>query len=303
MQFFFYNVFLFAVFLVFIPLSVLSKETTIPYNNFTLNGNLELAEGKSLKDGIILITHGTLAHNKMEIIASLQQILTERGINTLAINLSLGINNRHGMYDCGITHTHKHVDALHEISAWVTWLKEKGANKIVLAGHSRGGNQTARYLIQKKSSGVAGAVLIAPSIWEKQKAERTYYDRHKIPLNSLLNRMKRDITEKKGNKIHKNLGFMHCNNSPVTASAFIGYYGNDKHFDTPTVLKIVKRPVLVIAGSADTIVKNLPERMREITNQNIKFSIVEGADHFFLDFYIEDAADEIEFFLNDLLEK
>ena len=131
MQFFFYNVFLFAVFLVFVPLSVLSKETTIPYNNFTLNGNLELAEGKSLKDGIILITHGTLAHNKMEIIASLQQILTERGVNTLAINLSLGVNNRHGMYDCGITHTHKHVDALHEISAWVTWLKEKGANNLL----------------------------------------------------------------------------------------------------------------------------------------------------------------------------
>ena len=77
---------------------------------------------------------------------------------------------------------------------------------------------------------------------------------------------------------------MHCSNSAVTASSFIGYYGNDKHFDTPTVLKIVKHPVLVIAGSEDTIVQNLPERMKEITNQKIKFSIVEGADHFFFRF-------------------
>ena len=47
-----------------------------------LDGNLTLAAGKSVKDGLFLLVHGTLAHNRMEIMAALQEMLAE----TLAAN-------------------------------------------------------------------------------------------------------------------------------------------------------------------------------------------------------------------------
>ena len=79
--------------------SLFAQEVTTSHHTLTLNAELKLAEGSTLADGVLLITHGTLAHNKMELIATLQDLLTDAGINTLAINLSLGIDNRHGMYD------------------------------------------------------------------------------------------------------------------------------------------------------------------------------------------------------------
>lgn len=79
-----------------------AKEVTLPYKGLTLNANLELATGKKITEDVILITHGGLGHYGMEVITYLQKLLKDRGYNTLAINLSLGLNHRHGMYDCAV---------------------------------------------------------------------------------------------------------------------------------------------------------------------------------------------------------
>ncbi|MBL6941232.1 MAG: alpha/beta fold hydrolase [Rhodospirillales bacterium] len=280
-----------------------AEEVTLPFNGLTLNANLEMADGKTFEDGAILITHGTLAHNKMEIIAAVQQLLNERGFNTLAINLSLGLDNRHGMYDCALTHRHRHGDAVREIAAWVKWLYGKGVKKLVLAGHSRGGNQTAQYLNDKQVPKVLGAALIAPATWDKDAAARSYKSRYKVSVNSLLGKMNRAVIAKKGDTIFENVDFIYCPKSTVSAAAFVGYYGEDKFLDTPTVLVRVKKPVLVIAGSEDTVVKGLPEKMAGVVNSKIKLAVIEGADHFFLDFYAEDVADLIADFAGELLEQ
>ena len=47
--------------------TALGSGVTISHQWITLNGNLELAEGKSLKDGAVLITHGTLTGAGQEI--------------------------------------------------------------------------------------------------------------------------------------------------------------------------------------------------------------------------------------------
>ena len=120
-----------------------ANEVTQPFKGITLNANLELAKDKKPADGVILITHGGLAHRGMELVTNLQKLLKERGYNTLAINLSLGLNDRHGMYDCMVTQRHYNDDAADEIGAWVGWLKKQGATRVALLGHSRGGTQTA----------------------------------------------------------------------------------------------------------------------------------------------------------------
>lgn len=296
-----FRIFMLSLFSSLVVFSVQAEEVTTPYNGLNLNANLEMADDKTLEDGVILITHGTLAHNKMEIIANLQNLLTERGFNTLAINLSLSLDNRYGMYDCAVPHQHKHSDAVAEIATWVKWLREKGADKIVLAGHSRGGNQTAQYIIDKKVPKVLGAALIAPATWSKDEADKGYQSRYNVTLNSLLGKMNRDVIAHKGDTVYENVGFIYCPGATVTAASFVDYYAEDLYRDTPSALVRAKYPVLVIAGSQDDVVKNLPEKMEGVVNDFIKLSVIDGAGHFFLDFYIEDAADMISEFAEGLM--
>lgn len=126
-----------------------ANEVTQSYKGLTLNANLDLAAGKTVSDGVILITHAGLATRSMELYVYLQKLFKEKGYSTLAINLSLGLNNRHGMYDCKVTHRHLYTDAADEIGAWVDWLKQQGTKRVVLLGHSRGSGETALYAAER----------------------------------------------------------------------------------------------------------------------------------------------------------
>ena len=74
-----------------------ADEITLSFKNLTLNANMVLAENGHLTDGVILITHGGLTHNRSDTMTYLQKLFKEHGYNTLAINLSLAIDNRQGM--------------------------------------------------------------------------------------------------------------------------------------------------------------------------------------------------------------
>ena len=105
---------------------VQAEEIKLQQGGITLNANLEQAEDSWPTGPVVLLTHGTLAHNGMEIIATLQQLLRDNGVSSLALSLGLGLSDRHGMYDCQTPHTHHHTDALDEIGYWLAWLKSQG---------------------------------------------------------------------------------------------------------------------------------------------------------------------------------
>ena len=109
------------------PANLYAEEVFQEYQGKTLNGVLELAEGKTLADGIILITHSLIQHNGREPLPYVQQLFREKGYSSLAINYSLGIDNRHGPFDCMAPHRYTLDGSLQEIAVWVQWLKEKGA--------------------------------------------------------------------------------------------------------------------------------------------------------------------------------
>lgn len=163
-----------------------AEEVTIEYKGLTLNAEYAPGDGASVDDRLILIVHGTLAHNAMETIANLSAILNERGLNTLAINLSLGVDNRHGMYDCAVPHRHTHLGALGEIDAWITWAQEQGSGPITLFGHSRGGNQVAQYTTGGGASRLERVVLMAPATWNEKEAAAGYEKNHGTPLGAKL---------------------------------------------------------------------------------------------------------------------
>lgn len=256
------------------------------------------AEGMAIKNGVILITHGTLAHSGMEIIKTLQAGLKERGLNSLAITLSLGLTNRTGMYDCKIPHRHRHEDALDEIGVWLGWLKGHGAGDIVLMGHSRGGNQTAWFAAERATNRVKRVVLLAPATWNEKGRKKDFEKRNKTPLQPILDEAIKLVADGKGDQTFKNSGVLYCADTNVSAKSFASYYRDEPRFHSPNLLPKIKVPVLVIAGSDDKVVRNLPKWVKPmVAGKKITLKVIDGAGHFFLDFYAEDVADEVAKFV------
>ena len=281
------------------PTTTMAEEVNLPLNGLTLNANLELADGKTMGDGMILITHGTLAHNGMEIVATLQNLFKDLELSTLAINLSLAIDDRHGVYDCAVPMKHHHTDAIDEIAAWVGWLGKQGADNILLMGHSRGGNQTAWYLAKHDDPLVRGAVLIAPATWDADKTAKGYQKQYKKTLPALLADMRKRVATGAGSDLVKDIDMIYCPKATVSADSFVSYYEDNPLKDTPQALTRVGKPVLVIAGSGDSVVADLSEKMAKVAPAGVRFETIEGAGHFFRDLYADDIADlTVEFIEN-----
>jgi pimeloyl-ACP methyl ester carboxylesterase len=276
-----------------------AEEVKIKQGPLTLNGELTIAKDKSLKDGIVLLVHGTLAHNAMDTIKNLAGTLNERGVSTLAVNLSLGLDDRHGMYDCKVPHRHHHLDALGEIGLWVKWLKEKVAGDITLFAHSRGGNQATRYATETADPGIKRLVLLAPATFDAKAAAAGFERTHKQPLAAVLAKAEALVKAGKGAEMMPKVGLLYCPEADAAAATFVSYYKPDPRFDTPSILKELKVPALVVAGGKDTVVRGLPERVKPMADgKRLSFGLVGDADHFFLDLYAEDVADLIEKFLS-----
>ena len=64
--------------------TVAAKEVTLQHMGLTLNADLQLAADKNPSDGVVLITHGALAHRDMEFLVYLRHLLKERGYSTLS---------------------------------------------------------------------------------------------------------------------------------------------------------------------------------------------------------------------------
>ena len=283
------------------PFSVFAEaaEVSTPYRGLTLLGNLELADGKSPKDGIALIVHGTLAHARMETIASLQANLKDRHLSSLAITLSLGEDRRTGFFDCGKLQTHRPYDALDEIAAWIAWLKGQGAPAVTLIGHSQGGNQAAVYAVERGDPAVTGLILLAPGTFDFAKTAEAYRARTGAALQPLLDKAEGLVRAGRGDTPLERVGFLTCATATATAASFVAWYAPQARRDTPSILPRVAMRTLVVVAGADEVVPDLGPRARPLARGaapgqgEITVETVEGSDHFFRDLYNEDAADLI----------
>lgn len=277
--------------------SLYSQQVTLQQAEITLTAELEKTESFSTSP-VILMTHGTLAHSKMEIMSTLQELLAENGISSLAINLSLGVSDREGMYDCPTPHTHKHEDAKSEIGLWKDYLKAQGATNIVVLGHSRGGNQTAQFAASNTDLVVTKAILIAPMTWNAEKEGSSYKEKYGDELSTLLSKANTMAASGKAKAIIEKIDFIYCEDTSATAEAVASYYKDDSNKDTPTILSKLSIPTLVLLGSEDKVVADLPEALTKIKKPNtFSTATIDGADHFFRDLYADEVIEHIVEFL------
>lgn len=277
--------------------AVQAKEVKSTYNGLIVNANVVLAEGKTLADEVVLFTHGTTTHNGRETYKSIQKLLAQNGISSVAPNLSLDVNDRHGEVNCAKLQSHTHDDAMAEIDFWVKWLAKQGTKSITLMGHSRGGNQTAWYSIEHDSDLIKNVILVAPQTWSNAAEHSDYEKKYHVPLQPLLTAAEKLVKAGKGDTVMKNVNFIYCKDTNATAEAFVSYYREDERMDTPTLLKKATKPTLVIIGSADTVVADLTKKMESVNNPLVSSYIIEDSDHFFLDLFSEELVEQAVSFI------
>ena len=276
-----------------------ASEVKLQQDKLTLNANLEKAEGWPAGP-TVLITHGTLYHNKSELTTVLQELFLENGVSSLAINLGLGLNDRHGPYDCATLHTHKHEDAVNEIGAWLGWLKEQGVKHVALLGHSRGGNQTAWFAAEHDEPVIRQVILVAPQTWSPEAAARDYEESYGKPLAPVLKQATDLVAAGQSETVMEHTDFIYCKDTTASAAAVVSYYTPDPRKDTPYLLPQVKKPLLVFVGTEDKLMLEVDEKLAPLAAAGtIDLEVMEGADHFFRDLYAEDLVDRAVEFINE----
>jgi pimeloyl-ACP methyl ester carboxylesterase len=292
------------VFVLIVPVLVLAGvqaqagDVSLDHAGLQLNASWQPA-GEDWQAGpVLLMTHGTLAHGRMEIMATLQELFADAGLSSLSITLSLGQSDRNGMYDCATLHTHRHTDALDEIGVWLQWLKEQGAAQVVLLGHSRGGNQTAWFAVERDDPVIQKVVLIAPMTWDEQASTASYEKLYGEPVSKLLARAQAQVDAGKGSAGVKTRGFIYCADATATADAVLSYYTPEPRMDTPSLIPKISKPVLVIAATEDEAVPGLPDSLAPLAEQGgIELVVIDGADHFFRDLYADEVVEAIQAFV------
>jgi pimeloyl-ACP methyl ester carboxylesterase len=216
--------------------------------------------------------------------------LFENDISSLAISLSLGIDQRSGMLPCGGLHRHRHAQAGKELDLWVNWLQQQGLEKIWLLGHSRGGNQVSSFVLTHPGK-IHGLILIAPPSVDNLGLAENYQQAYGKPLASMLALAQMQSANGSGLPL-ENIGFLHCNQAEVSPQSFLSYY-RDADMNTAQLLERIKLSVLVVSGSEDKVSPDIGPAAARLGQSNISLLEVDGADHFFRDLYADDIIDEI----------
>ena len=278
---------LYLISTLFLSLPAFADPVQIKSAGLSLNGNLIPIEDK--QKTVFLIVHGTWAHGAMELPATLQGLLEDEGYASLAITLSLGVDNRQGFFDCKSPVVHGHEEAIEEIHAWYLFLREQGYSRVVVIAHSRGGAQAALYQQRYPQDQLVALALIAPMSWQKEFVLEAYQEKFDVDLNALLEQAAQNNTF-----LFSPPGILYCENTPVSPPAFISYYSEAPEKNTPRLLASATIPTFVYLGSKDPLSEGFAKQQVLFDGKN-KTSVVtiEGADHFFRDLYADELIDDL----------
>ena len=280
---------------VFASSAVAAAEVGVVHRGIGLRAVYERAAAQPGGRPLVLLVHGTMSHYDMTTVRELRRALLERGYDVLAPNLSLGVDRREGPYDCSRPYTQRADEVLDEIGAWLDWAHAQGARRVVLAGHSRGGQQAAWFAAARRHPALERIVLLAPAL--SADAIAGYAARFGRPLEPLLEQARRLVAAGRGGELLREVGFFSCERAAVSAEAFLSFYARTSESELPATLPAIRVPTLVVVAGRDEVVPELAQRIAPAVGARHTLFTVAGADHFFGGLYVEDAADAITAFL------
>lgn len=281
-----------TLFLLIATSSIKASPLQLMHQGLRLNGEL-YAENKD-NDTVFLLVHGTWGHGEMEIISGIQSRLDELGENSLALTLSLGLDNRRGFLGCSESIVARHDAAIEEIRQWVEFSSDKWT-KIIIVGHSRGGNQVALYNQTDVDPSVKKLVLIAPMTWSKTQTELQYKSRFGHDLPALIAQARTYPLDS-----FFQAGLINCDSNEVSAGSFLSYYSESPNKNTPQLLENIERPTLLFLGSEDELSKKyLDQKQGYLTSEWISEITIDGAGHFFMDLYLDELVESMLEWVNE----
>jgi len=266
----------------------------------TVLATLRTPSSMTSETPLVVMTHGTLGHKDMETIQGVATALEQRGIASLSHTLSLGLDHRKGMYDCAARHDYALDDAVAEIDAWISRAQSL-SHRIYAFGHSRGGNQVARYLASAEAPPIVATILLAPTTATAEAGLRaSYAASYGKSLAPLLDQAEKAVAAGRGSEWMTVPGFIYCRDAVVTARTFLSFYKADPRQDTAALVAQLKTSVLVLAASKDSVVTDVVPSfavLAEKSGGRVRLEVIEDADHFFRDLLAEDVADHIAEFV------
>ncbi len=293
--------FLLALALLLMPFTSLhAEEVTTEVDELVLSADFDLADGKTISDPVILITHAQLQHKRHETVRVFSELFRDNGYSTLTMTFSAGISNRQGPYDCTVPHRHSLEDHLRDMSAWITWLKDKGAKEVILAGHSGGANAVAG--LQAVDPIITKAILFAPGTSDHfARSPEGYRARYRKDIEPILERATSLVKAGKGDTLLEDTDFLFCPRTSVSAHSFLSYYGNEFRRERllPKLMQSLRKPTLLVAAGEDNIAPDLTRLVKPFVDDNrLSLKVIEGCGHFFRDLCADDAIDAAVEFLS-----
>jgi len=229
-----------------------------------ISTSAEYLAGERSKPAVLLL-HGFLQTREFRTVATLGNSLHDAGYTVLMPTLSLNIPNRTQSLACEAVHRHSMGEDIAEITRWVSWLKSRGHQRIVLIGHSFGSLQLLAYLSAHPDSAVKG--YIGTSLIETRIAS--------VSRPALTAQLKGRVQHKQPDLVTQTVSL--CSKYTAPPDDLLSYV----LWDQARTLKAVKNspvPMLLIMGDADKILgSNWIQALRHIQAPMV---IVPGANHF-----------------------
>lgn len=182
-------------------------------------------------------------------------------------------------------------DSVVDIEAWMNFLSEQGAKKIILQGHSLGPNKTVYYQYKKKDPRVVGFIHLSPQndagLMKTKLGDKKYEEVNRMIAQKLKEGKEREMLPKELEEL--------C---PISVLAYSGYFieagtGNLFPYHNPDnpnwkVVGSIKEPQFLIYGGEDPYIKPSVNQAVEVFGQMVsnkaKFAskIIPGASHSYM---------------------
>jgi len=273
--------------------NVLHLDSTYLGENLVINANHYTNSGDN--ETVAISIHGTRGFKTMEVISVLSDNLLDLNIDTIAPNISYGVNDRvNDFLSCDMKHLHNQYANIDEIIKWFLFAVEKDYKNIILIGHSRGGQDIFQAykkilkLYPGESKKISTIILLAPLADNTDEINNSLQKSHGITIKEFLS---------KDENAFAKINFLNCRNATVKISSFLSYYNLPRHEQLIPMLKDIDIDTYVFTASEDTFVPKTHSKVSYIRNDNIKLVQIDGADHFFRDLFLDDVIEKLSDFI------